>query len=300
MTQSNDNFFGRILSKLPGTRTPPIAPQPLHRPPVGTQDPALPVPPLSELGLLLQALKAPATPARGAGLQTLVSMTLDESGSMQHGVKQTCEGYNTQLATLKANAEQIGCRVLQVNFSALPRMIAEFVPASGIVALSGETYSPSGGTGLYDTVVTVVKKLLSHPLAHDDNTSILLAVTTDGDDTASNVWNTGEGLLGFRELMKAVNQNERWTVTLSGPDTKLRQFADEMSVERENLSAFEPESIESRSMAMAGSAHAIGSYSAMRASGLKKSADLYAGTASGARAKAIMDQGTKSEGKDKS
>ena len=291
MTSPLHNFFDRVLGKLPGA---PSAATVDPVPPVArlAQPLGLPIPPLSELQLLLHALRAPAAPARGDALQTLVGMTLDESGSMQHGANQTREGYNAQLATLKANAEQIGCHVLQVNFSALPHVLADDAAADGIVPLSTETYLPSGGTGLYDTVVAVVKKLLSHPLAHDDNTSILLALTTDGDDTASTLWNTPEGRDGFRALMAAVHQNERWTVTLSGPNAKLRQFADEMSVERENLSAFTPDSIESRAMAMAGSVQAMSAYSGARASGVKRSADLYVGTATSLRAMAILDRDT--------
>lgn len=249
----------------------------------------LSVPALGELNLLLHALKAPARPAQAdAPLQTLMAIVLDESGSMDTGCQQTMTGYNEQLATIRKNASEIGCRVMQIAFNSRARLIAEDVGAEMVVPLSAETYSPGGGTALYDTVAATVKKLLSHPLANDDNTSILLTITTDGDDQSSTVWKSTD-MQAFRHLMAAVHKNERWTVALTGPDTNLRQFSDEMSVDFENVAAFKPESVVSRGHAMASSVMAMDGFMTLRSTGMKKSHAMYAGTVSGASAKSILE-----------
>lgn len=197
MTLNTSPFFDRIMSKhrhnggaaqaaggIPG----------IFFPHGGvTAHPQLAVPALSELQVLIAQLKAPARPAAaGAPLQTLLAVVLDKSGSMRLGCAQTMKGYNEQLATARANAAQIGCRTFQVTFNETNQLLASDVAAEKIVPLSDETYSPDGGTALYDTVVATIKHLLSHPLAQDDNTSIFLTLTTDGDDTSSTVWKTKE------------------------------------------------------------------------------------------------------------
>jgi len=253
------------------------------------QETGLDIPDVSELKSMLKALKAPGQVALpDAPIQTLVAVTLDESGSMSHGFKQTMKGYNDQMKALRKTSAKIGCRVLQTTFNSRARIVADDVAADFIVPLSAETYNPRGGTALYDTVAAVVKRLLAHPLAQQDNTSILLMITTDGEDTSSTKWNASKRLTEFRSLMKAVSANERWTVALAGPDKMLRQFSDEMSVDPENVAAFVPTDLKSRADAMASSVQAMNSYTAMRSLGTKKASMMYAGTESGARAKEIL------------
>lgn len=255
------------------------------------QETELSIPDVSELKYMIEALKAPAQHALpDAPIQTLVAVTLDESGSMSHGFRQTMKGYNDQMNALRKTSVKIGCRVLQTTFNSRARIVADDVATDFIVPLSAETYNPRGGTALYDTVAAVVKRLLAHPLAHQDNTSILLMITTDGEDTSSIQWNASKCLTEFRSLMKAVSTNQRWTVALAGPDKMLRQFSDEMSVDPENVAAFVPTDLKSRADAMGSSVHAMNSYTAMRAMGTKKVSMMYDGTESGALAKAILEK----------
>lgn len=262
--------------KLPGFKTP----QPAF--------PSLPVPSIEELPLLIAALKAPAKPARpGAPLVTLVVPVLDKSSSMRLGLAQTIKSYNEQQAELRKYNAQIGMRITQVNFNTANEVVAQDIDAGSLVPLSHETYVPEGGTALYDTAAAVVKMILAHPLAHDDNTSILLPFTTDGEDLNSVVWKTPE-MDALHQLMKAVSENERWTVTLAGPNRYLRQLASVMCVSEDNLAAFDPDDEQSRAMAGTSSVQAMGAYGSLRAGGTKKVASVYAGTVAGAMAKDIM------------
>lgn len=248
----------------------------------------LEIPSLAQLPLMIQALKAPAKPvSEGTPLLTLMEIILDESGSMTTGCSQTMPSYNQALAVLKPSAEQIGCRIDQVSFNHAPRLIAEGVKAHEIVPLSPETYQPNGGTALYDTIAAVIWHVLQNPKAHDDNTSVLLNVTTDGDDMNSTVFGTAS-MEEFRSLMRAVSQNDRWTVALSGPDTKLRWFADLMCVHPDNVAAFTPEDVSSRVVAGNASVSAMRSYASVRGAGLKKSEMLYAGTQANVVAQSIL------------
>ena len=253
------------------------------------QEAGLNIPNVSEVKVMIKALKAPALPALpDAPIQTLMAVILDESGSMSHGCKQTMKGYNDQMKALRKTSAKIGCRVMQTTFQSSARIIADDVSPDDIVPLSEETYNPGGGTALYDTVAAVVKRLLAHPLAQQDNTSILLMITTDGDDTSSRKWKTSSQLTEFRALMKAVSKNDRWTVALAGPDLMLRQFSDEMSADPENVAAFAPTDLGSRADAMNSSVHAMNHYTTMRSMGTKKASMMHAGTLAGARAKAIL------------
>jgi hypothetical protein len=254
--------------------------------------PLVPVPPLSDLSMMIAALSAPAKkPKKGAKLVTVMNLVLDESGSMDKGCQQTMQGYNQQLQVLAPSADEIGCRVSQINFNNHARLIANDVQVKDLVPLSHANYNPSGGTALFDTVAGVIKKILSHPLAFDDNTSILLSITTDGDDQGSSVWRTHH-MEEFKALMRAVAENDRWTVALAGPDTKLREFADLMCVDSQNVAAFKPESIQSRKDMSDSSIMAMSSYTSLRSSGMKKMDTLYAGTIAGASAQAILSEPT--------
>lgn len=248
----------------------------------------LEVPPLNEASMMIQALKAKAKRStKKASQKTIVALLLDESGSMNLGCKQTMDGYNQQLVTLRQNATEIGCRVIQSNFNSTANLIADDADANEVVNLNSSTYRPNGGTALYDSVAAMVKHILQRPDAHDENTSILLSINTDGDDMSSKIW-TADSLVQFRELMRTISANDRWTVALAGPDTKLREFADCMSVSSDNVAAFIPESVQSRVMAMDSGVQAMGSYISARSAGLMKSEMLYACTAAGDFAKDIL------------
>lgn len=251
---------------------------------------ALPIPDYSELNILVQALRAAARPAPAhAPLQTLLATVLDMSGSMDNGCAQTIMGYNQQMEKIRFKGQEIGCQVLQVVFSSTAHLTSDFCKPEHLTLLNSQNYRPGGGTTLYDTLIATVKKLLSHPLANDDNTSIMLSINTDGDDTSSLYW-TKEQLRGFREIMRAVSENERWTVALAGPDLKLKKFANELSMSFENVAAFKPESIVSRGDVMASSIQAMGSFMNDRSMGVKKSYSMYAGTVSGASAMDILSK----------
>ena len=289
-----NSVINRVLAQHPvkaksksTTAAAPVAKKAVTRKP--KQQTELEVPDVSEVKAMIKALKSPALPALpDAPIQTLVAVILDESGSMSHGCEQTMKGYNDQMKALRKTSAKIGCRVMQTTFQSSARIIADDVSPDDIVPLSEETYNPGGGTALYDTVAAVVKRLLAHPLSQQDNTSILLMITTDGEDTASRMWITSSRLTEFRALMKAVSKNDRWTVALAGPDLMLRQFSDEMSADPENVAAFAPTDLGSRADAMNSSVHAMNHYTTMRSMGTKKASMMHAGTLAGARAKAIL------------
>jgi hypothetical protein len=294
-TNTANSVINRVLAKRPApgklqaAATAPTLESKRSTGKRSKQESILDIPDVSELKAMIKALMTPAKPAQpDAPIQTLVAVTLDESGSMSHGFKQTMKGYNDQMKVLRKTAKQIGCRVMQTTFNSSAKIITEDVTADFIVPLSTETYDPSGGTALYDTVAAVVSRLLAHPLAHQDNTSILLMLTTDGEDTSSVKWNASKKLTEFRALMKAVSKNDRWSVSLAGPDRMLRQFSDELSVDAENVASFVPTDIKSRSDAMQSSVHAMNSYAALRSMGTKKVSTMHAGTVSGQRAKEIL------------
>jgi len=243
---------------------------------------------------LLQAAMAAQTPASGRK-RTLIVKLLDESGSMTTGADQTRKAYNDQLALIRANAEEVGAEVTQINFNSDIRLLASHMQASQLIELTPGNYVPSGGTALYDAVAAAIKYVLGHPNAACADTAVMLYVFTDGDDTSSGLWGDGgytnkRASSSFRALMHAVRNNPRWTVALAGPDTRLAQFADEMAVDSGNVAAFKPESVASRMDALAGSAHAFTTYLNARTEGALRSANLYAGTAAHALAMSCLQQ----------
>lgn len=238
------------------------------------------IPSTSEIEMLCTLLRVPAIPHNGPP-KTLMHYLQDKSGSMTVGLSQTIIGYNKMIDALQVNGEKIGIEFSQTQFDNNIHAQLKNVPIHSVKHLDSMTYVANGGTSLYDAVAYAVKEILKHKDVHNSNTAIMLSINTDGADEHSTAWGNKSANYFMTRLMKAISENPRWTISLSGPVNRLSNFAKEMSIPYENIAGFVPESVDSRIDAANSNISAMNSYMNARSMGATQANNLYCGTVSG-------------------
>ncbi|MDE5657116.1 MAG: VWA domain-containing protein, partial [Muribaculaceae bacterium] len=117
---------------------------------------------------------------------------LDESGSMSCVTKQTINGCNETINTIKSTQQKhdasqehyVSIYAFQSNDNVPSRYLVKNIPASAAEHISDSDYSPWGGTPLYDAVGSCLAELKLMANKGDD---VLASVTiiTDGEENSS-------------------------------------------------------------------------------------------------------------------
>jgi len=146
----------------------------------------------------------------------VVSVILDESGSMGSRVKPTIDGFNEYLQQLKKDNE--GKKVLfsLTKFASCSNIVHSAELLENIPELTGSTYCPGGSTALYDAVVNTVIELEKRV---DEDSKVLVIIMTDGEENASTDYHGVEGLEKVRSLLKSKTDEKNWAFIFLGADT---------------------------------------------------------------------------------
>ena len=113
--------------------------------------------------------------------KTLIVVLLDESGSMGVRKRETIAGFNSFLEEqMKLKDED--ARFYLIKFNTSVKVVEEGVKLVNAEKLSSETYSPSGGTALYDAIRVGIG------LAEEDRNDkqrVVCVIITDGEENSS-------------------------------------------------------------------------------------------------------------------
>jgi hypothetical protein len=143
--------------------------------------------------------------------EMLVSVILDESGSMESCRQQTINGYNEYLNGLKkdgnpylislskfdSNPGDVTCRIQYTN-----------QPIDKAPQLTMETFVPRGGTPLYDAIGKTVTELA--PTVN--GRPVVVIIMTDGGENSSNEFDNAK----VKALIKAKEAEGNWTFVYLG------------------------------------------------------------------------------------
>jgi Mg-chelatase subunit ChlD len=142
----------------------------------------------------------------------LVSIVLivDKSGSMKAFARTVPEAVEHLVTVLRSGDAADRCRLAVVTFAERGEIAMGFTPLSSDVRLVD--YAPEGGTRLVDTVRDVLLVLLDR--AWNEGERVVLAVVTDGKDTAS----TPEGRWEVQSLSLRARARD-WTLLTFGIGT---------------------------------------------------------------------------------
>jgi hypothetical protein len=137
---------------------------------------------------------------------THIIFILDRSGSMQGSEQDVCGGFNSYVASVRANpTNAVG--ISYVRFDTQIELVWNDLPAAGVPVMTAEHYSPRGSTALLDAVGMTVAAVRDNP-----QHTYTVIVHTDGQENASREW-TAEKL---GALIKEKEALGNWTFAYFG------------------------------------------------------------------------------------
>jgi len=207
--------------------------------------------------------------------KTFVMFLLDESGSMSHGMGITIHGYNKQVDLVKLGAAENGEVYMSLLKFSSPPVEEAYLnqPAERLDKLSADNYHPSGSTALFDAIGRGLEILEDSPGVSDPDSAVLFIIFTDGAENSSTLY-TGPQL---KKLIDARTETGKWTFTLIGPDLGLDGLATILSIDKGNISGFNPNALDSRAESFERMAGATSTYFGLRAMGATAASNLYSG-----------------------
>jgi hypothetical protein len=114
--------------------------------------------------------------------RTLVTFLLDETGSMQSIKDDTIGGFNSYLASLKAESASIDFTLIKFDSRRIEKVCVA-VPVAQVKELDADSYQPGATTPLIDAAyktIKAVEKSLSGA-----NPKVVICIQTDGHENAS-------------------------------------------------------------------------------------------------------------------
>jgi len=126
--------------------------------------------------------------ARASNNGTLISVILDESGSMRHAQSSTIAGFNEFVQGQKAT-EGAGRAYLTVTKLNAPHIhtLYKNKPIENVEPLTERDYQPSGGTNLNDAIGAAIMNVDSvlKAVPESERPGVIIVIMTDGEENAS-------------------------------------------------------------------------------------------------------------------
>ena len=108
----------------------------------------------------------------------LVSLILDESGSMEGCKTATISGFNEYISELKRRRGTIRMTLTKFDSSRIETVYAD-TAITDVVPLNTDTYTPGAATPLYDAIAQTIRDI------PEDRENVLCIIMTDGNENAS-------------------------------------------------------------------------------------------------------------------
>lgn len=161
--------------------------------------------------------------------------SLDRSSSMSSKRRAAIEGFNDQLAKLKESPENVETTV---TFGTFATEVDEFhfedKPVDLVPEINEGNYVPSGSTAMLDGVGEMIEALYTSPNAHDENTSFLVVIVTDGEENSSSVYDWED----ISHLITRLQNTGRWTFVYLGTNQNLAEVQKNMGLSAGNVKLF--------------------------------------------------------------
>jgi hypothetical protein len=146
---------------------------------------------------------------------TLVTIVLDESGSMQSCWDSTIAGFNEFVQGQRAVENTAGVGYLTLIKFDSPNIQTVFNnrPLNEVPLLDKSNYTPNGGTNLLDAIgnaIESVNSVLSQS-KKKDRPGVIITIMTDGAENASHRFNNNQ----IKEMVAAAEKAD-WTFTFLG------------------------------------------------------------------------------------
>lgn len=165
-----------------------------------------------------------------------VAMVLDQSGSMMRGARETIDGFNEQIQSVREGLEdQLDVEVIYTTFGSSAAIQKEFVNINEMAELTDEDYNPAGLTAMYDGVGITINALKARQDIDSDDTKVLMVILSDGCENNSREF-TQETVA---EMIQDVKDTGRWTITYMGANQDLSQITKGLNIDAGNTVMFD-------------------------------------------------------------
>lgn len=173
---------------------------------------------------------------------------LDESGSMDPLRRQTIDGCNETLNTIRSLQEKNGetqrylasIYVFQSNAQNPSHYIIKNAPIGKVSNINGDSYSPWGGTPLLDAVGSTLVDLRAVAATQEDATGVV-TIITDGMENSSTDYSWEKVASLISELKKL-----GWTFNFIGANIDVEAVSKKMNID--NAMAFQASQAGTRQM----------------------------------------------------
>ena len=163
-------------------------------------------------------------------------IVLDKSGSMQTHYKETLEGLNEKLLSIKAIQGRNEDQPIYVSltlFSDTPELVFENLPAAELPVLTEKDYVLDGMTGLLDAIGTVINRM-KYALGRDlkeKNGTVMIVIFTDGGENASRMFKFSE----ISSTIKNLEASGNWNFAFIGADIDAWGAASQLNMQQSRV-----------------------------------------------------------------
>lgn len=190
-------------------------------------------------------------------MKTLIVAIVDESGSMATKLNDVIGGWNTFLETQKAVKDDEATLIL-AKFNTRVTVAHEATPIADVQPFDTKTYTPGGGTALYDAIAEAIR--LADKQTFDRAVALII---TDGEENSSRETTMEQ----VKQIIQGYTARGNWTFTYLGEQPE--KWARETGTQVGNVGQYNQQAPgQSFSQAAQATSH-------LRASGMAASASFY-------------------------
>lgn len=205
-----------------------------------------------------------------------IYFVLDRSGSMQAMTSDVIGGFNSFLATQRADGSDALMSLIQFDSQDAHEVLADSLPISAVPDLSPATFVPRGGTPLYDamghTIADATIRIEQRRTQGKNPEEILFVTFTDGEENSSSEYDRA----GLFELVKK-READGWTFAYLGANQDSYEEGQKVGYSAGNVQNFAPDGAGSRAVFDSLSASVVRRRDKIRTGQEYDKADLFEG-----------------------
>lgn len=218
-----------------------------------------------------------STPTKPSNGETLITLVLDETGSMNSCLDATISSINDYIGSQKGQegianvslfkfSDTAGYARSYANVGAKPAVQSELIRTvfenkvvTEVPELTRSNYKPDGGTNLYDAIGSTIRRVEAQLSGLTEVPDVLVVIVTDGGENASKEFK----LADVKALVQSKEQ-EGWTFVYLGANQDAWQVGQSFGLSKGQTMSYETTAMNAT---MSTLAESTATYRSLRSSG---------------------------------